>query len=349
MVACTMTEAPDLLEPASVAALRPATDADFREPMLATLIDRRLPDRGWLFERKLDGVRAIVTRDGGRPHLWSRNHKPMDATYPELVDELAERGPRRFVADGEIVAFDGDQTSFAKLQPRMHLTRPADVARVDVPVFLYLFDLLVLDDVDVSLVPLRDRKKLLRIAFDFGGALRFSEHRETDGDAFFQEACANGWEGLIAKRAASPYRPGRAPDWLKLKCVREQEFVVGGWTDPAGTRVGFGALLLGYYDGDRLRYAGKVGTGYDRATLLSLRAKLDSLAKRECPFDDTVSERGAHWVRPELVAQIGFGEWTPDGRLRHPRFLGLRNDKDPREVVREDPDNRQTAAHRSAE
>jgi DNA ligase D-like protein (predicted ligase) len=307
--------------------------------MLATLTDRRFSHPNWLFERKLDGVRALATLDPavdhGSLHLWSRNHKPMDASYPELVRELAGRGPHRFVADGEIVAFDGHQTSFAKLQARIHLTDPEAIERAGVPVYLYLFDLLVLGDVDLRRLPLRDRKRLLHAAFDFGGPLRFSRHRNADGVAYYREACRRGWEGLIAKRADSPYTSGRSPDWLKFKCVREQEFVIGGFTDPKGTRVGFGALLIGYYEQGRLRYAGKVGTGYDRATLLSLRARLDSMTRPDSPFADPVPEPNPHWVRPELVAQCGFSEWTTDGRLRHPRFLGLRTDKEPHEVVRE--------------
>lgn len=329
-----MKKVTDLVGPA---ALRPAPEAGWRAPMLATLTDERFDDPDWLFERKLDGVRAVVARDQGRTTLWSRNHKPMDATYPELVDELDRRGPERFVADGEIVAFEGSQTSFAKLQGRIQLRTAADIARVGVPVYLYLFDLLVLDDVDVTELPLRDRKRLLRQAFDFGGALRLSNHRNESGTDYFQHACERGWEGLIAKRADAPYRAGRSPDWLKFKCVHEQELVIGGFTDPKGSRTGFGALLLGYYQGRRLRYAGKVGTGYDHQTLRELRARLDEFGQPHSPFADPVGEPGVHWVRPELLAQIGFSEWTTDGRLRHPRFVGLRTDKAATEVIREEP------------
>ncbi len=324
--------------------LEPA-EAGWREPMLATLTDDRFDDPDWLYERKLDGVRVIAARDTRGTTLWSRNHKPMDATYPEIVTELDRRGPRRFVADGEIVAFDGDQTSFGKLQGRIQLHTAADIARVHIPVCLYLFDLLVLDEQDVSTRPLRERKRLLRDAFDFGGALRFSEHGDGDGIAYYEQACARGWEGLIAKRADAPYRAGRSSDWLKFKCVREQEMVIGGFTDPQGSRSGFGALLLGYYDGTRLRYAGKVGTGYSQETLRELRGKLDELLRRSSPFADPVREAHTHWVRPELVAQIGFSEWTRDGRLRHPRFVGLRTDKAAAEVVREDQHLRTDGRH----
>jgi bifunctional non-homologous end joining protein LigD len=191
----------------------------------------------------------------------------------------------------------------------------------------------------VTALPLRSRKQVLQAAVDFADPLRFSTHRNTDGEEYLRQACERGWEGLIAKRADSPYRPGaRSGDWLKFKCVRGQEFVVGGYTDPAGSRIGFGALLVGYHDGDgALRYAGRVGTGFDHHVLVSLRARFDEMGTAASPFADQVRERGTHWLRPELVAQIGFTEWTRDGRLRHPRYLGLRDDKAASDVVREEP------------
>jgi bifunctional non-homologous end joining protein LigD len=330
-----MTRAKGLLDTAAAAALRPAGDAGFRKPMLATLTDRRFSSPAWLFERKLDGVRAIVCADGGPPHLWSRTERAMDANYPELVAALAERAPGRFVADGEIVAFERGRTSFLKLQNRIHLEHPSAEDIAAVPLHLYLFDLLVIGDVDITGIPLRDRKRLLRQTFEFGGPIRLSTHRNGDGEEYLRQACARGWEGLIAKRADAPYRSGRSSDWLKFKCESGQEFVIGGFTDPAGARTGFGALLIGYHDGGALRYAGKVGTGFDTATLHSLRARLDGLIRPASPFADGAGERGAHWVSPELVAQVGFAEWTHDGRLRHPRFLGLRTDKPAADVVRE--------------
>jgi DNA ligase D-like protein (predicted ligase) len=305
--------------------------------MLATLTDKRFSAENWIFERKLDGVRAIASRDGDMPKLWSRNQKSMNNAFPEIVEALAEQGGPRFVVDGEIVAFDGEQSSFAKLQPRIHLTDPQRARATGIEVFYYLFDLLYFDNFEVSGLPLRQRKDLLKDAFDFRDPLRFSEHRDRDGEKFFEEACAKGWEGLIAKRADSPYRPGRTTDWLKFKCVKDQEFVIGGYTDPQGSRVGFGALLLGYYQNGKMRYAGKVGTGFNDVTLRELTAKLTELEQDTSPFAEPVPERHIHWVRPELVAQIGFSEWTVDGKLRHPRFEGLRDDKNPAEVVRERP------------
>ena len=312
------------------------TTAGFIAPMLATLTQDRFTDPAWIFERKLDGVRAVAVRDGSDTALWSRNEKRMDGTYPEIVEALAARAPADTVLDGEVVAFDGAQTSFARLQGRIGLHDPDAARATGIPVFLYLFDVLVLEGRDVTALPLRDRKRLLRDAVDFGGALRMSTHRNTEGEAYLREACARGWEGLVAKRADAPYRPGhRSPDWLKLKCVHEQELVVGGWTDPQRSRTGFGALLVGYYADGGLRYAGKVGTGFDHRMLADLSARFRDLHAEGSPFADPVREKGAHWLRPELVAQIGFSEWTRDGRLRHPRFLGLRDDKAAEEVVRE--------------
>lgn len=198
----------------------------------------------------------------------------------------------------------------------------------------YAFDLLRLDGRDTRQLPLRVRKSLLRRALTFRTPLRLTSHRNAGGAELLAEACGRGWEGLIAKRADGPYRTRRSTDWLKLKCAQGQEFVIGGFTEPAGSRVGLGALLLGHYDGDRLRYAGKVGTGFDRRTLLALRERLDGMRRDTSPFAGAVREARAGWVKPELVAQIGFTEWTRDGMLRHPRFLGLREDKRPRDVVR---------------
>ncbi len=325
----------DVLGERARAGLPRVADHGWHPLLLATLTDRRFSDENWVFERKLDGVRTLATRDGGQPRLWSRNRNRIDAGYPEIADALGEWGGRRFVADGEIVAFDGEQTSFARLQPRIHLTDARRAAGTGIPVYYYLFDLLALDGHDLTALPLRDRKRVLRAAFTFRDPLRFSAHRNTDGEAYYRHACEHGWEGLIAKRADSPYRAGRSADWLKFKCVRDQEFVVGGFTDPRGSRTGFGALLIGYHEGGGLRYAGKVGTGYDTATLRALRGRPDSLASSSSPFADPVREPSAHWVRPAFVVQVGFTEWTADGRLRHPRYTGLREDKPAADVVRE--------------
>jgi DNA ligase D-like protein (predicted ligase) len=303
--------------------------------MFATLTERRFSSESWLFERKLDGMRALAVRDGGPPQLWSRNERRLDDRFPELIEALGELGGPRFTADGEIVAFDGKMTSFARLQPRIHLTGAARIAATGVEVFYYLFDLLSFEGQDLTRLPLRERKRILRSAFTYRDPLRYTTHRNTEGEMFFEDACERGWEGLIAKRADSRYRPGRSKAWLKFKCVRDQEFVVGGFTDPQGSRPGFGALLVGHHEDGALRYAGKVGTGYSDRTLRSLRERMDALAQDRSPFADPVREPGAHWIRPQLVVQVGFSEWTGDGRLRHPRFRGERIDKPSADVVRE--------------
>lgn len=323
--------------PGSVrAALHDEPVPDWRAPMLATLTDKRFSDPQWIFERKFDGMRCLAFRDGDRVRLLSRNRQPLNGTYPELVDALAAQHTTRFVVDGEVVAFEGRRTSFARLQGRLGITDP-EVARASpVRIFYYVFDLLHLDGESTVDVPLLWRKRLLRNAIDFDDPLRFTTHRVKDGIAAYRAACERGDEGVIAKRADSTYEGRRSPNWLKFKCVRDQEFVVGGYTSPKGSRIELGALLLGYYEGRDLVYAGKVGTGFDEATLHSLHARLSPIEQDTPPFTrGLVHEKSAHWVRPELVAQIGFTEWTRDGKLRHPRYQGVRTDKEPGDVIRE--------------
>jgi bifunctional non-homologous end joining protein LigD len=299
--------------------------------MKAVLTDEPFDDPGWVFERKLDGVRCMAHRDGGGPvRLLSRTDRDMTDQFPELAEALEAQPVGDFVVDGEIVAFADGVTSFSRLQRR---------ARERVSVFLYVFDILRHEGRDVRDLPLRKRKALLRDTFEYGGRLRYSQHRNKHGKRLFSEACRKGLEGLIAKRADSPYRSrARSRDWLKLKCHLEQELVIGGFTAPQGSRTDFGALLVGYHEENKLRYAGKVGTGFNRATLETLGRRLRELEGDDPPFGNVHPiPRGTHWVEPKLVAQIGFSEWTRDGRLRHPRYLGLRDDKPAGEVVRERP------------
>ena len=309
---------------------------DWRTPTLATLTEKRFSDPHWIFERKFDGMRCLAFRDGDRVRLLSRNRQPLNGTYPELVDALHAQRATRFVVDGEVVAFEGRRTSFARLQGRLGITNP-EVARASpIRVCYYLFDLLHLDGKSTVDVPLIWRKKLLRSAIEFGGPLRYTPHRVEAGIAAYRAACERGDEGVIAKLADSTYDGRRSNNWLKFKCVRDQEFVVGGYTSPQGSRVELGALLLGYYEGRDLVYAGKVGTGFDDATLHRLHERLSAITRDTPPFSrGLVRENSAHWVRPEMVVQIGFTEWTRDGKLRHPRYLGLRTDKVPADVVRE--------------
>lgn len=304
--------------------------------MLATLTAERFSREGWLFEPKWDGERCLAFRCGPRLDLFSRNRNRLNEKYPELTAAFYRQETDSFIADGEIVTFKDGITSFAKLQARMQIEHPSvDLLRT-VPVWLYLFDLLYLDRYDTRRVPLQYRKEMLRNTFDFRDPLRFTEHCDTEGEAYYRRACQRKWEGVIAKDAESVYVSRRTRDWLKFKCRQEQEFVIGGYTDPRGSRIGFGALLVGYYRAGKLVYAGKIGTGFDHDMVRHLSKKLAHLEIPACPFDgDGLPRHGVHWVKPKLVAQIGFTEWTTGGKLRHPRFLGLREDKRPEDVVRE--------------
>ena len=304
--------------------------------MRATLTDERFSDPDWIFERKLDGERVLVFRQGKRVRLLSRNKKLLNNTYPELVDAYRKQPNGNFIVDGEVVAFQGRISSFSRLQGRMKITDPEEARKSRIAIYHYLFDLLFLDGHDTTRLPLRDRKKLLRKVIKFTGPLRFSAHRSEKGEKFYKEACKAGLEGLIAKNAKGEYVHSRSRDWLKFKCVNEQEVVIGGYTDPKGSRVGFGALLVGYYKGKRLKYAGMVGTGYDDELLRDLGKKLRKIEKGDPPFSkDSLPKKNVHWVKPKLVGQVGFTEWTGAGKLRHPRFKGLRRDKKPKDVIRE--------------
>jgi bifunctional non-homologous end joining protein LigD len=304
--------------------------------MLATLTDRRDFGDDWLLERKFDGQRCVARKAGGEVRLESRTAKDLTSTYPEVRAAVASQQVRDLLLDGEVVSYDGAQTSFSRLQQRLGVGNPSAEKVAAYPVVFCVFDLLMVDGDDLRDQPLLDRRARLTATISPSAALQPSEAWRGDSERRFAQACGAGWEGLIAKRAQASYVPGRSRDWLKLKCVWEQEFVIGGYTDPSGGRTDFGALLVGYYDDGRLRYAGKVGTGYREATLRDLGARLRELETLESPFVDARPiPRGTHWIRPELVAQVGFAEWTNDGRLRQPRFLGLRDDKRPAEVLRE--------------
>jgi bifunctional non-homologous end joining protein LigD len=306
--------------------------------MLATLTDRRNFGDDWLLERKFDGERCVARKDGDAVRLESRTGKDLTGTYPEVRAAMAAQRPEELLVDGEVVAFDGEQTSFSRLQQRLGVSNPSRALVGQFPVVYCVFDLLEAGGEDLTARPLVDRRARLETAIRPMKGLQISKAWRDDSQRRYAQACRSGWEGLIAKRADAPYAPGRSRDWLKLKCVLEQEFVIGGYTDPAGSRTDFGALLAGYYERDRLRYAGKVGTGYSAQTLRELGARLRELETSESPFADARPiPRGTHWTRPELVAQIGFAEWTGDGRLRQPRYLGLRDDKRPTDVVRERP------------
>ena len=295
----------------------------FVPPMKAVLTAERPAGDGWVFERKLDGIRCLAVKDGGRTRLYSRNELSLNDRYAPLAAALDDDPADRFVLDGEAVAFVGGRDRFGA----------GEGGRL----YYYVFDVLVANSRDVRSLPLEARRDVLAGVLQWRDPLRMTEQMTGDGAALLADACRDGWEGLIAKRLGTPYVSTRSRDWLKLKCTRAQELVIGGFTAPRGSRTELGALLVGHFEGDRLRYAGKVGTGFTRATLGELAQRLAPLVRDTSPFaPEKGIPRAATWVEPELVAQIAFMEWTADGRLRHPSFLGLRFDKAPREVVREE-------------
>ena len=296
----------------------------FVTPMKAVLTDQRPAGDGWVFERKLDGIRCLAVKEGGRTRLYSRNELSLNERYAPLAAALDADPADGFVIDGEAVAFVDGRDRFG--------------GGSGGELFLYVFDVLFAGGGDVRSLPLEERRAVLEGVLRWEGPLRMTEQLTGDGAALLEDACAHGWEGLIAKRLGTPYTSARSRDWLKLKCTRAQELVIGGFTAPRGSRTELGALLVGHFEGDRFRYAGKVGTGFTRETLRDLSERLAPLVRETSPFaPEKGIPRAATWVEPELVAQLAFMEWTADGRLRHPSFLGLRFDKPAREVVREEP------------
>jgi DNA ligase D-like protein (predicted ligase) len=291
--------------------------------MKAVLTADRPAGPDWVFERKLDGIRCLAVKDRGRTRLFSRNELPLDQRYPAIAAALDADPADGFVIDGEAVAFVDGRDRFG-----------ADGGEL----FYYVFDVVMAEGRDVRALPLEERRAVLEGVLRWKDPLRVTEQLTGDGAALLADACRDGWEGLIAKRRGTPYVSTRSRDWLKLKCTRAQELVIGGFTAPRGTRTELGALLVGHFDAGRLRYAGKVGTGFTRQTLRDLAERLAPLVRETSPFEPEKGiPRAATWVEPELVGQFAFMEWTADGRLRHPSFLGLRFDKPAREVIRETP------------
>jgi bifunctional non-homologous end joining protein LigD len=311
------------------------------EPQLATLVARAPEGDGWLHEMKIDGYRILARLQNGRAQLLSRHGNDWTARLPEVKAAVETLPAGQALLDGEAAVLREDgTTSFQALQNWM-----GEGAREGRLVY-YVFDLLHLDGYDVRAAPLEARKELLaRLMAETGsdrdqpGVLRLSEHVVGNGAEFQAQACRLGLEGVVSKRRDEAYHAGRGRDWVKAKCVHEQEFVIAGFTPPKGARVGIGALLVGVYDATgKLRYAGKVGTGFSAATLRALEARLRRIEQKTSPFVDRVSgAAGARWVKPQLVGEVAFTEWTSDGKLRHPTFRGLREDKPAREVVRETP------------
>ena len=290
----------------------PASFPDWLEPMAATLTRERFSGPEWVFERKLDGIRLLAFKNGDDVRLLSRNRLPRNDSYPEFVTAVANLDVREIILDGEATGVWGKSDA----------------------VGYHLFDVLWLDGRLLTPLPLEARRELLT-KLPLRPPLMVVER--LNEPAPWERACREGWEGVIAKRRDAPYEHRRSPLWLKMKCEASQELVVGGFTDPRGSRVGLGALLVGYFQDDDLVFAGKVGTGFDSKLLLALRRRLDALETSAAPFTKgTGLPRGhVHWVRPELVVQVAFMEWTAHDKMRHPRLLGLRADKSARDVKRE--------------
>lgn len=317
--------------------LRKKEQPEWTNPMLAKLSHEIFSDKNWIYERKLDGERILIFKKGNKISLKSRNKKELNRTYPEIAEAIKDQDPENFIIDGEIVSFDGKITSFSKLQTRMHLKGPEEIKESETRVYFYAFDIIYFEGYDLTKLGLIYRKAILKEAVQFKDPIRFTPHRTEKGIKYHEEACEKGWEGLIAKRADSEYVHKRSSNWLKLKCVNQQEFVIGGFTDPEGERIGFGALLLGFYEDGELQYAGKVGTGFDDKTLEDLYQKLSKIEKKDPEFteNEDLPSKKVHWVSPKYVAEIGFTEWTDTYKLRHPRYLGLRRSKKPKEVIKE--------------
>jgi bifunctional non-homologous end joining protein LigD len=295
-------------------------------PMLATLVPEAFERPGWVYEEKYDGVRALAYRRRRRVQLYSRNELELTREFPEICRALAELPGGDFVLDGELVALDRRGVSrFQRLQRRGDGTGSR----------FAVFDCLERDGKSLLELPLRERRRALEALIPARGGVLLRSRRLTKGGlAGFHTAEERGWEGIVAKDETSVYEPGRrSRSWLKIKTRRESEFVIGGSTPPAGSRQHFGALLLGLFDGTALRYVGKVGAGFTHATLADLAARMAELRTDVCPFAPPLRSRSAAWVRPELVAQIAFAEWTADAKLRQPVFLGLRSDKRAAEVT----------------
>jgi bifunctional non-homologous end joining protein LigD len=323
--------------------------------MLCSLAADAFDSADWVFEPKYDGLRVLCRFDGKQLTLLSRNDKPQNVLFPDVAEAMKIAIDKPLILDGEIVCLDSRQrSSFRLLQQRFHLTDESEIVRrvEQYPAYLYVFDILYFDGEDLRDQPLAKRKQVLRRAVRWNQRIRLTPLTRGKGIQMFKNACRSGAEGIVAKRLASRHVGERSGDWLKIKCSRRQEFVIGGWTDPQRSRVGLGAVLVGYYsdDGKGLIYAGKVGTGFTRETLLDLREKLTQLASTTNPFTTRPAAgqrtRGApphnehvHWVLPRLVAEIAYAEWTQNGLLRQPRFEGLRPDKKPTSVHREMPRN----------
>ena len=323
----------------------PSAKARFVEPMKARLVEKPPTHGDWLYELKFDGIRAIAIKDGRRVSLISRNGNKLDKRFPEIAEAVKDLTVNECVLDGEVVALDEEgRSSFQLLQAIEMEGRKA-------PLRFYVFDLLQLNGKSLLELPVEQRKQVLaKVCESVADPIRYSGEISGDVKSVLAEVKRRGLEGLIGKQRDSKYEVGRRSGaWIKLKSVNEQEFVIGGYTPPGGSRKHFGAILVGYYDNGKLKFAGKVGSGFTEKSLSILYKKFRAEERDDCPFIDLPSKQGGawvqgitpsimkkmHWVNPKFVAQIKFAEWTRDGKLRQPVFLGIRKDKDPKQVVRE--------------
>lgn len=306
-------------------------------PMLSTLSEKPFSDPKWLFEIKWDGVRALTWLRNGKMEMRSRNGNIITAQYPDLSSLPLHFDAEEALLDGEIVVLEADgRSSFERLQQRMHIERPTLGLLRNHPVVYYIFDLLYCDGFDLRESPLRERKRLLRQLLAPGGAIRFSDHQMEHGKELYALAQQKGLEGILGKHAESAYVSKRSASWVKLKVTREVDAVIGGWTAPRNSRQHFGALSLGLYEGKLLRYIGGVGSGFDDKRLEQIAAQLKKIKTEKCPFTPVPeTPEPSTWVEPKFVARVKYGEWTNERHLRHPTFLGLRNDVQPEDCTTE--------------
>lgn len=324
------------IDPKKLPGARKAPKPEFVAPQLATLVSEPPQGDEWFHELKFDGYRMLCHLSRGKARFWSRNGKDWTEKFPNLVQAMKAFSATTAILDGEVVIFDkAGRTSFQKLQQAMGKSGTA--------AFVFeIFDLIYLEGYSLTQTPLRERKLALEQLLGSGkakGQLRYSDHVEGNGPQFFKQACEYGMEGIVSKLADSAYESTRNRNWLKTKCLKRQEFVIAGYTPSKKGFPGFGSLILGVYDKGKLVYSGRVGTGFSIKQRLELQKKLDRISQASMPFAIMPKDPGlrdAHWAKPQLVAEVEFTEWTADGLIRHPSFQGLREDKKPAEVIREE-------------
>ena len=311
---------------------------EFVSPQLATLVEKPPQGDQWLHELKFDGYRLLCNLNRGQVRLWTRNQKDWTSKFPTIAKALKALKVPSAILDGEVVALDASgRASFQKLQQSINKNAGAGL-------ILHAFDLIYIDGFSLTSVPLTERKRVLaELIAPLGdsGVLRYSDHVEGNGEKFFRQACEYGIEGIVSKLANSTYDSLRSKSWLKVKCLRRQEFVIAGYT-LSDKGIPFSSLVLGVYDRGKLIYAGRAGTGFSNKQRVELKKILDGIARPKMPFVAIPKDPGlrkAVWAEPKLVGEVAFTEWTDEGIIRHPSFQGLREDKKPRDVVREEPAN----------